>query len=105
MRRADAELLREFKFSLLVDANRYYKDVDGEQILVQGVVDCAWMRSDGIVVIDFKTDYVTNETIEVVKERYRMQVQAYTDALEKIYKKPVLASYLYLFRIGRFVKM
>ena len=99
------QLLREFKFSVLVDADKYVDGIDNEKILLQGVVDCALIQPDGIVVIDFKTDYVTEETIPEVKDRYRMQVKAYSQALEQIYKKPVTATYLYLFHIGRFEMM
>ena len=98
-------ILREFKFSLLVDADRYYNDVSGEKLLLQGVVDCAWIRSDGITVIDFKTDYVDDKTGLTVVERYRAQIQAYCEALEKIYQLPVRDAYLYLFSIGQFVKV
>ena len=100
-----SQLLREFKFSVLVDADKYVDGIYNEKILLQGVVDCALIQPDGIVVIDFKTDYVTEETIPEVKDRYRMQVKAYCQALEQIYKKPVIASYLYLFHIGRFEMM
>ena len=100
-----SQLLREFKFSVLVDADKYVDGIHNEKILLQGVVDCALIQPDGIVVVDFKTDYVTEETSPEVKDRYRMQVKAYCQALEQIYKKPVIASYLYLFHIGRFEMM
>jgi len=105
LQQSSDNLLREFKFSVLVDANRYYPDVTGEQILLQGVVDCALVEPDGIVVVDFKTDYVTKDTIGEIRDRYEMQVQAYSEALEKIFERPILGSYLYLFRLGEFVKM
>ena len=38
-------------------------------------------------------------------DRYRMQVQTYADALSRIYQKPVKASYLYFFRLNRFVSV
>ena len=103
--RTDCKLIREFKFSVLVDSDRYYPGVDGEKILLQGVVDCALVKPDGIVVIDFKTDWVNEEMIDQVKMRYAQQIRAYTEALEQIYKLPVLESYLYLFSIGKFVMM
>ena len=31
----------------------------GEELLLQGVVDCAFETPDGLVVVDFKTDRVT----------------------------------------------
>ena len=99
------EYLREFKFSILDDGCRYDPALEGEQVLLQGVVDCALLEDDGITVLDFKTDYVTEETLEEVAARYRIQVDTYADALTRIYQKPVKASYLYFFRLGQFVKV
>ena len=97
--------VREFKFSILDDGSRYGDGLNGEQVLLQGVVDCAMIEDDGITVLDFKTDYVTEETIPDLVERYRLQVQTYADAMARIYMKPVKASMLYFFRLNRFVKV
>ena len=99
------KILREFKFSLLVDANRYFEQVHDEQILLQGVVDCALIEPDGITVLDFKTDYLTADEIPFIQERYHMQVKAYAEALERIFQRPVKKTYLYLFYLGQFVDM
>ncbi len=93
--------LREFKFSILDDARDYGGDLDGEQVLLQGVVDCALLEPDGITVIDFKTDYVTQDTLPTLLDRYRPQVEAYATALSRIYQKPIKGRYLYLFHLGR----
>ncbi len=103
--RQEKQVLREFKFTLLDDASKYYPDTDGEQILLQGVVDCAVVEDDGIIVLDFKTDFVTDETIDRIAEGYMPQVRTYISAMERIYQKPVKAAYLYFFKLGRFVKV
>ena len=97
--------LREFKFSLLDAAERCDPTLQGEHILLQGVVDCALLEEDGITVIDFKTDYVTEATLADVVSRYRVQVQTYAKALERIYEQPVKGKYLYLFHLNRFVEV
>ena len=97
--------LREFKFSILDHGAAYDAGLQGEQILLQGVVDCAILEPEGITVIDFKTDYVTEATLPEVLERYRMQILTYADALQRIYQQPVGARYLYLFHLDRFVAM
>ena len=102
---ASKEILREFKFSLLVDADCYYPDAAGEQVLLQGVVDCAIVEEDGIIVLDFKTDYVTSETITSAVEKYTPQVKAYSQALERIYEKPVKQVMLYFFHRNEFVNV
>ena len=103
--REGAPHIREFKFSILDDASRYGPDLAGEEVLLQGVVDCALMEDDGITVLDFKTDHVTEETLPAVAARYRPQVEVYGDALSRIYEKPVKAMYLYFFHLGRFVEL
>jgi len=68
-------------------------------------VDCALLEADGITVIDFKTDYVTENTLSEVVSRYRQQVQTYADALQRIYEQPIKARYLYLFHLDRFINV
>ena len=97
--------LREFKFSILDEGSHYGDGLQGEQVLLQGVVDCALLEEDGIAIVDFKTDRVTEETLGSVTERYRSQVLTYGEALSRIYEKPVKAQYLYFFRLGRFVQV
>ena len=100
--RNSENVLREFKFSILDDAQQYGEGLEGEQVLLQGVVDCALVEADGITVVDFKSDYVTDDTVAAVTEHYRPQVETYADALSRIYKLPVKAKALYYFRIGNF---
>ena len=98
-----AEVVREFKFSILEDGTAYDPDLAGEHVLLQGVVDCAMIEPDVITVVDFKTDYVTQETLPAVVERYRPQVEAYAQAMQRIYQRPVKQSLLYFFHIDTFV--
>ena len=100
--RTGDHVLREFKFSILDDASQYGDDLEGEHVLLQGVVDCALVESDGITVVDFKTDYVTRDTIDEVTQRYRPQVETYADALRRIFELPIKEKALYYFHIGDF---
>ncbi len=96
-------VLREFKFSILDNADHYGDGLEGENILLQGVVDCAILESDGITVIDFKTDRVTEQTLGEKAAYYRPQVLAYAGALERIYGKRVKAAALYFFAMDQTV--
>jgi len=96
-------VIREFKFSILDDGSRYVPGTDGESVLLQGVIDCAVIEEDGIILLDFKSDRVTDETLSSVADNYRQQVMAYARALERIYRKPVKSAQLYFFRLNRFV--
>ncbi len=99
--REGAPHLREFKFSILDDGEGYGPGLEGEKVLLQGVVDCALLEPDGITVLDFKTDRVTEHSLAAAVERYRPQVEAYGEALARIYEMPIQAKYLYFFHIGQ----
>ena len=97
--------LREFKFSILDDGEKYGDGLEGEQVLLQGVVDCALLEADGITVLDFKTDRVTEETLPQALRRYQPQLDAYAEALARIYEMPVKEKYLYFFHMNRLVEI
>ena len=103
--RTGENVLREFKFSILDDGENFDPALAGEQILLQGVVDCALLEADGITVVDFKTDFVTAETLPEKAAHYRPQVQAYAGALERIYGMPVKEALLYFFHADKFVSV
>lgn len=99
------KVLREFKFSILDDASGFDESLAGEQVLLQGVVDCALMEEDGITIVDFKTDHVTPLSLPNLTERYRIQLQTYANAMERIYEMPVKECFLYFFRLNTFVQV
>ncbi len=88
-------ILREFKFSILEDAEKFGEGLSGEKVLLQGVVDCAIIDDDGITVIDFKTDSVTEETVAAAADGYKMQISAYATALSRIYQLPIKRKVLF----------
>lgn len=94
-------VLREFKFSILVDGIDFDQNLTEDKILLQGVVDCAIVEADGLTVIDFKTDFVTDENVMSVAEEYRLQVSAYAAALSRIYDLPIKRAVLYFLHIGK----
>ncbi len=101
--RSGENVLREFKFSILDDGRNFEPALAGEKILLQGVVDCALMEEDGITVVDFKTDFVTETTVLERADYYRPQVMAYAEALARIYGMPVKRAVLYFFHTGEFI--
>ncbi|MBQ1351345.1 MAG: helicase-exonuclease AddAB subunit AddA [Oscillospiraceae bacterium] len=92
---------REFKFSILVPAETYYPEAKGEQVLLQGVIDCYFEEADGITVVDFKTDYVPRGEEAEVAAKYTGQLEIYQKALEMITGKPVRHRILYFFSTNR----
>ena len=63
--------------------------------MLQGVVDCFVIEPDGITILDFKTDRRPDP------ERYRPQLQAYGEALSRIYRMPVKAQILYFLTVDK----
>ena len=103
---SSVSLRREFKFSILEPANRYYPQAgEGEQVLFQGVVDCYYETLEGITVVDFKTDRVTKRTVMERAEHYRPQLEAYSQALEEITGKRVIRRVLWFFALNQAVEL
>ena len=94
--RAADRVVREFKFSLLVDAGEY-TEAAGERLLLQGVTDCCLIRDGALCVIDFKTDRLRPGEEAQAAERYRGQLEAYSMALSRIFGLPVKEKLLYFF--------
>lgn len=103
--RSGIQYIREFKFSILNDGMKYDAALEGEQVLLQGVVDCAILEPDGITVLDFKTDYVTKDNLSAAVQRYTEQVEIYAEALSRIYEMPVKKRYLYFFQMNYFAEV
>ena len=103
--RSGSTCLREFKFSILDEGSKYGEGLEGEKVLLQGVVDCALLEPDGITIVDFKTDRVTQATAPDRSELYRPQLETYAEALSRIYELPVKQKLLYFFHLDRFVEL
>ena len=97
------KVYREFKFSILTDADAYYPAPKGEKVLLQGVVDIAVIVDNKIYLADFKTDFVTEETLPTLTAEYAHQVNAYKKALERVFGLPVASAQLYFFRLKKLV--
>lgn len=96
-------VVREFKFSILLDADELHLAPHGERVLLQGVVDCALIEDDGITIVDFKTDRVSDETLPQKIAQYTPQVRAYAKAMQRIYQKNIKQTLLYFFHTAQFV--
>ena len=57
------------------------------------------------MIVDYKTDKVVGDNSDYIKDRYRIQLDYYAYALEKIYGKKVKEKVLYLFDTGESVSL
>jgi len=60
-----------------------------ENGLVEGFVDLLFEEEGGIVIADYKTDVLDDETEEKRMEQYKLQAAAYALSVSEITKKPV----------------
>ena len=111
---ASPEVWRERRFNVLLPAAEFSQENDGslegEQVLVQGVVDCVYVDRDGkMVLVDYKTDSTRGldreEAIIMLKERHSQQLKYYKRALEKLTGGEVSHTVLYSFGLGEAVEL
>lgn len=111
LRRPDTTLRRELEFTLRLspeDAATLALPVgDGlaadEGIVVQGVVDLAAFTDEGLWLLDFKTDAVTEATLAEKAVAYTPQLALYALALGRIFERPVTGAWLHFLAVNRSV--
>ena len=100
------QVWREYRFTLLTDAALYDPAAAGEELMLQGVVDCAFETAEGgLVVVDFKTDRITPSQQAQRAGSYRPQLEAYALALGQVLEKEVTEKVLYFFHTNSAVKL
>ena len=108
------KLDREVPFSLCIPASVAYADWTGEDepVLVQGIIDCLFEENRGLILVDYKTDGITDrfkggfeEARPILEKRYKVQIDLYTRAIEEIYKVPVVERYLFFFDGAHILKL
>ena len=89
---------RELPFSMLFDGKRVYDTLeDGEDLFLQGIIDTAFDEDGEWVLVDYKTDRVKSG--EDLIKRYKIQMDLYKEALQRLTGMPVKACYIYSFRL------
>lgn len=80
--------------------------INGDQIIVQGTIDCLIRQPTGLILIDYKTDRITgaNDLAERIAT-YRSQLSLYAAAASRAGQLPVLAMYLYFVTMKRAVSL
>ena len=87
---------REMPFSMLFEGKRVYDTLeDGENLFLQGIIDTAFEEDGEWVLVDYKTDRVKSG--EDLIKRYKIQMDLYKEALQRLTGMPVKACYIYSF--------
>ena len=99
--RTAKKLYRELRFNTRLDASLFTENeerteaLEGEEILVQGVIDCIIIdEKDDIHLVDYKTDRLSEKELESralatwkMNEKHSIQLTYYSLAIEKIFGK------------------
>lgn len=97
---------REQPFVIGMPAKELFPDSSSEEIiLVQGVIDAFFEEEDGLVLMDYKTDYIHKDAKAELTKKYQGQLRYYRTALEKLTGKPVKEVWFYAFGTGEDFKI
>ena len=66
--------------------------------MLRGIIDAYFEEDEKIVIVDYKTDFVNEENKEEVINRYKKQLDLYSN-VKKLTGKEVKEKYIYLFGI------
>lgn len=98
---------REFNFAVNISACELYPDLPkqfaNELVMVQGAIDCFFEDDGEIIIVDYKTDRVTDE--HQLRDRYTAQLELYKAAVEQITEKKVKKCVLYSITLGKTVEI
>lgn len=102
-------MYREIPFTMNLNSCEVFKELEhdkykNQNILLQGVIDCCFVENESIIIIDYKTDYVTKDNIDNIKNKYKIQIDYYAKALEQITPYKVSEKYIYLFWNGSIIQ-
>ena len=101
-----SRLWREMPFSRMLPARRFYPAVEdtAEKIFSQGIIDVLFEEADGqLVLLDYKTDRDTRP--DRIQERYHLQLELYSEAVEALMGKRIKERYLYMLHDGSVVEV
>ena len=104
IKKADT-IKREMRFLTELPVSVYDKEKTGaeDKFIVQGAVDLCFLEDDGVVVVDFKTDYTQSE--EELKQKYLAQLSIYAAACKKIFSMPVKEKIIYSFHLSKEIRV
>jgi ATP-dependent helicase/nuclease subunit A len=71
--------------------------------IIRGVIDLAFKEPDGWVIVDYKSDRVSDARIGELVELYSPQVMSYAQAWPEIIGEPVCEAGLYFTHVNRYI--
>jgi len=108
MLQGQESLKRETPFVLGITANEIYKDLitqTDDLVMIQGVIDAFFEEDGEVVLVDYKTDYITEGQEGQLVKRYQEQMKYYKQAIEQISDKRVKEIYLYALNLSKAIRV
>ena len=108
------EIYRELRFNVKLPAHLFASEleakatVSGEELLVQGVIDCLWLDNDGNYhLVDYKTDRLSREELgdralaeRKLRQAHSRQLGYYTEAVKLMFGKAPSTVEVYSLPLG-----
>ena len=99
----NGKLYREQPFVMGLPAKETDPSILSEElVLVQGIIDLYYEDAEGLVLLDYKTDSVTEA--RQLLERYQTQMDLYARALASATGKPVKEKLIYSFKLEEVIE-
>ncbi|MGN1168514.1 MAG: helicase-exonuclease AddAB subunit AddA [Acutalibacteraceae bacterium] len=104
---SSGNIVREKKVTFTVPVGDIYGEMaefsDSEKVLVQGYIDCAFEEDGEWVIVDYKTDRVSE--ISQLVERYHSQLKMYERALSECTGKRVKETLIYSLHLSQYISI
>ncbi len=102
----EGNLYREQQFVLGVMASEIKESWSNEEmVLIQGIIDAFFYEDEAIILVDYKTDYVPEDHAEILVDKYKIQLDYYAQALERMTQKKVKEKILYSFWLQKGIRI
>ncbi len=91
------EIQKEKPFYINIPARNINPEAEEtETILVQGIIDLYYInQKDELILVDFKTDHIKPGQEKMLEEKYKLQLDLYSQALEKALGRKVNKALIY----------
>jgi ATP-dependent helicase/nuclease subunit A len=103
------KVYREIPFYTEISSSEVDKNLDDkyneERIRLQGIIDCFFEYDNELILLDYKTDYLALGDEEELREKYKKQLEYYSDAILKMTGREVKEKYLYSFYLDKEIQI
>ncbi len=102
------KVYKEYAFTACIPLREMEPDIPeneagNENVVIEGVADCAFVENGSLVIVDFKTDRA--QSGEELAEKYKEQLGIYRRCLSEVLDIPVKETVIYSFKLGKSIEI